>query len=88
MILAGHNYRAHFAGLKDIQIGDAVIFTDAEDSCFHYEVSGLRNFRNGHLRDGVRGLGSDPVYLHCWGKRPLHGSLYKERAISCSRWSA
>ena len=41
MILAGHNYRAHFAGLKDIQIGDAVIFTDAEDSCFHYEVSGL-----------------------------------------------
>ena len=41
MILAGHYYRAHFAGLKNLQIGDSVIFTDAEGSCFHYEVSGL-----------------------------------------------
>ena len=86
MILAGHNYRAHFAGLKDIQIGDAVIFTDAEDSCFHYEVSGLEELPGTAICEMESG--DWDLTLHCWGKRPLHGSLYKERAISCSRWSA
>lgn len=41
LILAGHNYRAHFSRLKNLQIGDAVIFTDAEDNRFQYTVSEL-----------------------------------------------
>lgn len=39
LILAGHNYRAHFSRLKNLQIGDAVIFTDAEGTVFRYAVS-------------------------------------------------
>lgn len=75
MILAGHNYRAHFAGLKNLQIGDSVIFTDAEGSCFHYEVVRLGGTsRNSHLRDGVRRLGSDLIYLHCREEAPASRS--------------
>lgn len=39
MILAGHNYRAHFSRLKELQVGDAVIFTDVEGNRFYYTVS-------------------------------------------------
>ncbi len=41
LIIAGHNYRGHFGRLKDLQIGDAVYFTDAEGSRFSYTVSEL-----------------------------------------------
>lgn len=38
MIICGHNYRSHFAGLKNLQPGDEVIFTDADGNVFNYEV--------------------------------------------------
>lgn len=41
LIIAGHNYRGHFGRLKDLQIGDAIYFTDEEDNRFSYTVSEL-----------------------------------------------
>lgn len=38
LIIAGHNYKRHFNGLKRMQLGDAVYFTDEADNVFSYEV--------------------------------------------------
>ena len=41
MIIAGHNYRSHFGGLKQLQVGDEVLFTDVEGIAWRYEVHTL-----------------------------------------------
>ncbi len=38
LILAGHNYTAHFWYLIDLSVGDSVYFTDIDGNVFHYEV--------------------------------------------------
>lgn len=39
MIIAGHNYRTHFSGIKRLNPGDYVVFTDADGNVFSYEVA-------------------------------------------------
>ena len=39
MIIAGHNYRTHFSGIKRLNPGDSVVFTDADGNVFSYEVA-------------------------------------------------
>ena len=39
MIICAHNYKKHFGGLKNVKIGDTVIFTDMELNEFIYEVT-------------------------------------------------
>lgn len=41
MIIAGHNYKRHFGGLKDLLIGDAAYFTDMNGRVRTYLVSEL-----------------------------------------------
>ena len=41
LILAGHNYPSHFGGLKNLQSGDTVCFTDADGNQFFYQVAEL-----------------------------------------------
>ena len=41
LVIAGHNYRSHFAALPQLQPGDAVTFTDMDGNVFSYEVSCL-----------------------------------------------
>lgn len=38
LIIAGHNYRRHFSGLKRMKAGEAVIFTDEAGNVFRYTV--------------------------------------------------
>lgn len=38
MIIAGHNYRSHLAGLSKLSIGDEIRFTDADGNVWHYTV--------------------------------------------------
>lgn len=38
LVIAGHNYRSHFAGLKNIPEGSVIRFTDTEGNRFEYEV--------------------------------------------------
>ena len=39
MVIAAHNYTGHFGRLKNLQLGDAVIFTDIDGNVFNYKVS-------------------------------------------------
>ena len=39
MIIAGHNYRTHFSGIKRLNPGDSVVFTDADGNVFSYDVA-------------------------------------------------
>lgn len=41
LIIAGHNYKKHFGGLKNLQIGDTITFTDMDEYCFSYTVTAL-----------------------------------------------
>ena len=38
LVIAGHNYKAHFAKLSKLQEGDAVFFTDVQGKVHSYEV--------------------------------------------------
>ena len=39
MVIAAHNYSAHFGTLKNLAPGDEVAFTDMDGNVFHYEVA-------------------------------------------------
>lgn len=41
MILCAHNYERHFGGLKNLDVGDAVLFTDTEGNVFTFSVAAL-----------------------------------------------
>lgn len=38
LILAGHNYNSHFKKVRDVDIGEAVVFVDMAQNEFFYEV--------------------------------------------------
>ena len=39
LVIAAHNYAKHFGGLKDLQNGDSVTFTDMDGDVFNYRVA-------------------------------------------------
>ncbi len=39
LVIAGHNYTSHFGRLGSLEIGDQVVFTDAEGKAFSYTVA-------------------------------------------------
>lgn len=41
LIIAAHNYRSHFGNLKNLAIGETVIFTDMDGNKFTYEVKAI-----------------------------------------------
>ena len=41
LVIAGHNYRSHFASLPQLQPGDTVTFTDMDGNVLSYAVSSL-----------------------------------------------
>lgn len=41
LVIAGHNYKAHFAELSKLQRGDYIILTDADGNLFFYTVAVL-----------------------------------------------
>jgi sortase A len=43
MIVAGHNYASHFSGLKRLNIGDEVCFTDGDGNVFNYRVGEIQS---------------------------------------------
>lgn len=45
MIVAGHNYRKHFSGIKNMRQGDAVRFTDVNGTIYRYTVEDLERIR-------------------------------------------
>ena len=45
MIIAGHNYRSHFAGLSKLQAGDKITFTDVDGNVWNYTVAGTETIQ-------------------------------------------
>lgn len=41
LIIAGHNYRTHFYGLKNLNNGDEILFTDYDGNHFLYRVTAV-----------------------------------------------
>lgn len=50
MIIAAHNYTAHFGRLNQLSIGDEVIFTDGAGHVFRYEVESLETLDGSDVR--------------------------------------
>ena len=55
MVIAGHNYRSHFASLPQLQPGDSVTFTDMDGNVFSYEVSSLETLSPYAISDMTSG---------------------------------
>ncbi len=51
LIIAGHNYRAHFGALGKLRAGDSVIFTDAGGNRFSYTVSRVEQLSSSALEE-------------------------------------
>ena len=45
MIIAGHNYRSHFAGLSKLRAGDKITFTDVDGNVWNYAVAGTETIQ-------------------------------------------
>ena len=45
-VVAGHNYRAHFTPLKNLEPGTRISFQDVEGNLFFYEVSELETLKH------------------------------------------
>lgn len=43
MIIAGHNYRTHFGGFRNMAVGDKITFTDMEGNLFEYTVDAVES---------------------------------------------
>lgn len=41
MVIAAHNYMAHFGAIKNLSQGDEVVFTDVDGNIFKYRVLGI-----------------------------------------------
>ncbi len=55
LVIAGHNYRSHFASLPQLQPGDSVTFTDMDGNVFSYEVSSLETLSPYAISDMTSG---------------------------------
>ena len=52
LVIAGHNYRAHFGSLTQLSFGDAVSFTGVDGHRHRYQVTGI-DVIAGTDRDGI-----------------------------------
>ena len=51
LVIAAHNYRAHFGTLKNLTPGDPVIVTDMDGNRFSYEVAAVEVLEAGDVED-------------------------------------
>lgn len=78
LVIAGHNYTAHFGKLDNLIIGDSVIFTDALGGVYSYTVEKLDTVAGDNV-DAVQNSGHDLVLYTC----TLSGT--ERTAVYCNR---
>lgn len=78
LVIAGHNYRAHFGSLGALRIGDSVQFTDMEGNVFSYEVAEIETLPETAVEEMT--AGEWPLTLFTCTL-----SLNKRIAIRCDR---
>ena len=78
MIIAGHNYRKHFSGIKNMHYGDSIRFTDVNGCVYSYVVDDLEKIPGSDV-DGMEAGEWDMTLFTC-----SYGG--KDRiAVRCSR---
>ena len=55
LVIAGHNYRSHFASLPQLQPGDTVTFTDMDGNVFSYAVLSIETLSPYAISDMTSG---------------------------------
>lgn len=65
LIIAAHNYKRHFGGIKDLSIGDAVTFTDIDGNVFSYAVVEVTQFEPNQAADLRSGDDWDLTLFTC-----------------------
>lgn len=55
LVIAAHNYRTHFGKLKELEMGDEVIFTDAAGNRFEYKVAAVEALTPQSVEDMTSG---------------------------------
>lgn len=64
LIIAGHNYRSHFAKLNSLPIGAEILFTDIDGNVWTYEVS-TTEIIGGYDIDGMKAGDWDLTLFTC-----------------------
>ncbi len=78
LVIAGHNYTAHFGKLDNLTSGDSVVFTDALGLVYSYTVQKLDTVAPENV-DAVQNSGYDLVLYTC----TLSGT--ERTAVYCNR---
>lgn len=64
MTIVAHNYQAHFGGIKNLEEGDDVVFTDMDGNRFAYQVALVKEI-DPYLTEQVIDSGYDLVLCTC-----------------------
>lgn len=59
MVIAGHNYDTHFGSLRELSIGDEVVFVDVDGNRFTYAVCDIQSLKT---REGRRMIAKSDDY--------------------------
>lgn len=64
MVITAHNYPSHFGPLRELQLGDEIIFTDVDGNEFHYIVERFQTLRSTDVEE-VKNSGYDLSLFTC-----------------------
>ena len=53
LVIAAHNYPSHFRNLKQLILGDTVVFTDVDGNVFQYEVAAMETLAPTNVEEMV-----------------------------------
>lgn len=78
MVIAGHNYLSHFAGLRSLPLGTEVCFTDIDGNVFRYTIEWIEVLQPDQVEDMVSGNWDLTLFTCTYGGQTRH-------AIRCLR---
>ena len=87
LVIAAHNYQNHFGRLKDLQTGNAVIFTDMEGVINTYSIERIETLNPSEV-DAVQNSGYDLVLYTCTKGGRTRVIVFCDRAAETASSSA
>ena len=78
MVIAGHNYLSHFAGLRGLPLGSEVYFTDMEGNIFQYTIEWIEVLQPDQIEEMTSGDWDLTLFTCTYGGQTRH-------AIRCLR---
>lgn len=78
MVISGHNYLSHFAGLRGLPLGSEVYFTDMEGNIFQYTIEWIEVLQPDQIEEMTSGDWDLTLFTCTYGGQTRH-------AIRCLR---